>query len=393
MTAKAVKIMHENAIKNQMSSDRDVSESKQEVEELRDFFLLSLDMLCIAGTDGYFKRLNPAFEQTLGFTREELLAKPFLEFVHPEDRESTIAEVQRLSMGEPTVYFENRYLCKDGSYKWLAWTSFPREGVLYAVAHDITARRRAEEATRESSERIRLIVDTAHEAFIAIDANSVIRDWNKEAEVTFGWLAEEVIGQLLAETIIPQRYRDSHRKGLQHFLATGEGPVLNKRLELAAVHRDGHEFPIELTISAVQVGDSYIFNAFLHDITERKRMEDTLRKGHDELAIRVQEQTAELHNVNAVLQGQVAKLSESQQIAQIGSWERDVPTNTMTWSDELYRLYGLVPQSVSVDYVFFLERIHPDDREFVNETMQRSYTTPESFEFDYRLMLPDDAVR
>lgn len=136
-----------------------------------------------------------------------------------------------------------------------------------------------------SNDRIRLILETAQEAFIAIDANGLILDWNKEAEAIFGWSHEEILGQTLAETIIPPQYREAHRRGLQHFLATGEGPVLNRRLELAGLHRDGNEFPLELTITAVRERDSHIFNAFLHDITERKKMTQQLTERTTQLQV------------------------------------------------------------------------------------------------------------
>ena len=114
------------------------------MESLLKLFDMSVDLLAVAGTDGYFKRLNPAFERVLGFNADELMAKPFIEFVHPEDRAATLREVEKLSQGEKTLRFENRYRCKDGSYKWLSWTSAPNEdGYVYAVARDVTEAKRS----------------------------------------------------------------------------------------------------------------------------------------------------------------------------------------------------------------------------------------------------------
>ncbi len=130
---------------------------KQKQHQLDNFFNISFDMLCIAGFDGYFKFVNPAFEKTLGYTIEELLSSQFIDFVHPEDKAATIAESEKLSTGITTSYhFENRYRCKDGSYKWLAWTSVQssQEKLIYASARDITPTKVAEEALREQTTKL-----------------------------------------------------------------------------------------------------------------------------------------------------------------------------------------------------------------------------------------------
>ena len=110
-----------------------------ELYDVERFFNYALDMLCIAGVDGFFKRVNPAFERVLGYTAKELLGKPFVDFIHPEDRTDTVAEVRKLASGAVTLFFSNRFRCKDGTFKRLDWTSYPEPGtgLLYAVAREV----------------------------------------------------------------------------------------------------------------------------------------------------------------------------------------------------------------------------------------------------------------
>src|SRR5262249_44671248 len=126
----------------------DVSERRRLEEELDQFFALSLDLLCISGFDGIFRRVNPAWEQTLGYPAAEMLSRPFLDFGPPEDRPATQTEMRRLIGGADTIHFENRYSHKDGSYRWFSWKARPVLGrrLIYAVARDITEAHKAEEA-------------------------------------------------------------------------------------------------------------------------------------------------------------------------------------------------------------------------------------------------------
>ena len=117
-------------------------------EELDRFFMLSLDMLCVAGFDGYFKRVNPAWQRILGYSESDLLSRPFMDFVHPDDREATIAEYRKqIDQGQDVIYFENRYFHKDGTLRWLMWTStpFPEQQLVFGAARDVTERRAADE--------------------------------------------------------------------------------------------------------------------------------------------------------------------------------------------------------------------------------------------------------
>ncbi len=135
-------------------------------------------------------------------------------------------------------------------------------------------RKGSEQAVRDSEARLRAIIDTALDALIGMNAKGMITEWNPRAEVIFGWRRREAIGQNLADLIIPSRYREAHERGLRHFMDTGEGPALNRRVELVGLRRDGTEFPAELSISPLKRGESYVFNAFLSDITERKCAEE-----------------------------------------------------------------------------------------------------------------------
>lgn len=134
---------------------RDVSERVRTEAERDRFFTLSPDLLCVANRKGFLERVNPAFEETLGYSARELLERPFLDFVHPEDRGKTVEELEKLSGGEPTVHFENRYLAKDESVVWLSWKATPvvEEGLIYAAARDVTGRKLAESEIRRRSEQ------------------------------------------------------------------------------------------------------------------------------------------------------------------------------------------------------------------------------------------------
>ena len=125
----------------------DVEPSQQSNELEERFFAVSIDLMCCLDFSGSFKRLNPAWERTLGFTSVELMSKPFIEFVHPDDRERTLAQNRAVRTGGQALAFENRYLCKDGSFRWLRWNAAPdfSQEVIYSVARDVTDSKRADD--------------------------------------------------------------------------------------------------------------------------------------------------------------------------------------------------------------------------------------------------------
>jgi diguanylate cyclase (GGDEF)-like protein/PAS domain S-box-containing protein len=260
-------------------TEREVMET--ELRQRNRYFELSRDLLVTTSFGGYFTSVNPAVEHMLGWSVEQFLTRPFIDMVHPDDRAATLAEVERLADGQATFSFVNRYEARDGSYRWLDWDAIvpPDEELIYASARDVTERKHAEAALAESELHTRQILQTAHDAFVSIDARGVITDWNPEAELTFGWARAEALGRELAATILPESYRAAHRSGLERFLAGGESLILGRRVELQALHRDGHEFPVELTIAPLSTAEGYTFNAFLRDVSDRREAEDEIRRG------------------------------------------------------------------------------------------------------------------
>ncbi|MHB0927180.1 MAG: EAL domain-containing protein [Gallionellaceae bacterium] len=132
------------------------------------------------------------------------------------------------------------------------------------------------EARHEDETRLRATIETAMDAVVQINADGIITGWNSQTEKVFGWTREEAIGQALHKTIIPPQYREAHLRGMAHFLASGEGAILNSRVELLGLHRDGHEFPVELSITAVKAAGKYEFNGFIRDITRQKKSEEMI---------------------------------------------------------------------------------------------------------------------
>ncbi|WP_051328473.1 PAS domain S-box protein [Desulfatirhabdium butyrativorans] len=171
----------------------------EELEQFAEIFAMSLDMICIADIrSARFLRINAAFTRSLGYPEAELLGRSFLEFVHPDDVEATVAILRdRLQQGENVLSFTNRYRCSDGRYIWLEWLSHPdaAKGITYAVARDITDRVETEQALLESRRRLLDIVDFLPDATLAIDADKRVILWNRAIERMTGIPASEMIGK------------------------------------------------------------------------------------------------------------------------------------------------------------------------------------------------------
>ena len=213
----------------------DISARKQAIEDSRRFFTLSQELLCTAGFDGYFKKMNGAWEVALGYSIEELLAKPYLEFVHPDDRESSQNLVSTLVNGHNTSAFENRLLCKDGSVRWLLWStvSVVEEQLHYASARDITDRKKTEQDLQTSTEQLERLINAAPFGIHLLDENLRIVQVNPYALPAFGD-TPNLIGRDFREVmhlIWPTNKANEVIKLHQDTLETGESSLNKEMIE------------------------------------------------------------------------------------------------------------------------------------------------------------------
>jgi two-component system sensor kinase FixL len=198
-------------------------------EALQKLFNLSLDMLCIADFEGHFLYINDAFERILGYPPEALLERPYIDLVHPDDRDKTLAALEQLSTGAPLLHFENRYRCQDGSYKWLAWTSRPvlEERLNYAVGRDITGQKAAEERQTEQADLLNTVLSTVPASIFWKDRNSVYLGVNNRFLCDTGLQTpEQVIGKTDYDMAWSREEADFYRE-CDRRVMDGGTPMLN----------------------------------------------------------------------------------------------------------------------------------------------------------------------
>ncbi|WP_437575518.1 PAS domain S-box protein [Sorangium sp. So ce887] len=250
------------------------------IDDLDRFFELSVDMVGIAGFDGYFKRIGRAWEQTLGFSREELLATPFLDFIHPEDRERTVTESAKLLSGDFTATFVNRYRCRDGSYLWIEWNSviYPDDELVYFVARNITERRRAEEALVAAESRYRAAIDGSLDGFSVLrrtvgepgeTVDFVFTEANLLVSQVTSRPREEIIGRRLVE-VFPTVHDSGLFDKYERVFRTRERLLA----ETESVLPGGESLWLQYQIIPLDDGVAVT----VRDITTSKRLEAELRE-------------------------------------------------------------------------------------------------------------------
>ena len=213
------------------------------------------------------------------------------------------------------------------------------DDMLDALERAITEAREAQATSEKLRRRTREIIETSSAAFVAMDRSGAIADWNRQAEHMLGWPRGEVLGRLLVETIVPPAFRTAHQTGLERYLATGEGPILGQRVEVSALHRDGQLFPVELTVWVTDDDGETLFNAFVQDITDRRRGQEAI--------------------------GRLAAIVET---AQEAIYTRSLDGTILSWNLGAERLYGYTAEEVIGQPVSVI--IPPELRDDVERSMR-----------------------
>ncbi len=237
--------------------------------------------------DGTPDFVNESWLQYTGQTLVQLQSHPevWMTALHPDDRDQTAGSFWEGVRSGHGFTMECRFRrVRDGAYRWhlnRAVALRDAQGKVLrfvGTSTDIEDLKQSQEDLQRAEERTTLIIDTALDAVVTMDAGGTITSWNDQAAIIFGWSRNEAIGRRMSEVIIPEPYRPAHERGLAHFLTTGEGPLLGKRIQVTAMRRSGLEFPVELQVVPMRLGLKWEFSAFIRDITETKLAEDKLRE-------------------------------------------------------------------------------------------------------------------
>ncbi|HWR33731.1 MAG TPA: PAS domain S-box protein, partial [Chitinophagaceae bacterium] len=206
--------------------------------------------------------------------------------------------------------------------------------------------------------KYKAILDSNMDAVVCMDTGGKIFSWNPQAEKLFGWPASEITGKTVSETIVPLQFRDRHIKGLQHYISTGEGPYLNKIIEISALNRSGHLFPVELTIIPLAEDGIQFFCAFIRDITLRK-------------------------NAEASMQLSLQRLKVAETIGKTGYWHWDLASGLVSWSAGTYTVFGETEGNFKGNFDDFINRVCREDRDRVVYIIQKVLETRQSAKYEF----------
>ncbi|MBI5674788.1 MAG: PAS domain S-box protein [Nitrospirae bacterium] len=354
----------------------DITERKQVQEKLektthtlQSIFQASPVAILVLNTFGQVTMWSPAAEHIFGWKAEEVLGR-FNPIVPEEKKDEFKSHRERILSGESFTGVEVKRMRKDGSYLDVMLSTAPvydqngRITGIIGMLTDITEKKKAEEALRESEENLRLyqtLIDQSYDSVEVVDPETgCILNVNKKTCADLGYSREELLSMKVFD-IDPMVKPSDFPKIMEELRRTGGGVWNGVHLR-----KDGSTFPVEVSLNLVQLDRCYIV-AVARDMTERKKSEEALRE--KELL-----------------------LSDSQQIAHIGSWKYDM-TGRITWSDETYRIYGVSPNTFTPTPESFINLIHPDDRPAMQAWLNDCLSGGKPGELEFRSILPDGTVR
>ena len=266
---------------------RDITDSnktrqvmRQQTEELRRIFENSQDLILVTDIIGTPVQISPSIKSILGYEPEEIIGKSGATFIHPDDLPIAQEEMRAVRLERKTRTFDARNFHKDGRLVTLSWIGTWSEPVkrFFFVGRDLTESRQAQQTLLESEQLARGIINSALDAFVQTDERGIIRDWNSQAEVIFGWPRADVLGKNVFKLIAPDPAQGPVQTDLGQFLKAGHEQVLRPRREVQARRRDGSEFTAELSITALKTRDGFVFNCFMRDLTDKMTAEDRIRQ-------------------------------------------------------------------------------------------------------------------
>ena len=275
-------------------SGEDITEHKQIEMERKKLFMLaesSSEFIGMCGLDMIPIYVNPAGQRMVGLPDLEAACQVKVkDYFFPEDQRLIVEEffpnVMREGKGEIEIRLRHFQTAKP---IWMSYFLFSVQDetgtpVGWAtVSHDITERKKGDDDLKDAKAHAEGVIENARDAFVAMDEQGIVTDWNPEAGRMFGFSKSEAVGKPLVDIIIPPEFRDAHTAGLKHYLDTGEAKVLNTHVEITALHKNGSVIPVELSISPMEQGGSVTFNAFIRDLTERNKAKVGLVKGAESL--------------------------------------------------------------------------------------------------------------
>ncbi len=267
----------ELSVANTLLQSRILERDRAE-ERNRQILAHSLDVICTIDERGCFSQVSAAAREVFGYEPKDLIGRRYIDLVHPQDHARTNEAAGAIMRGAAAADFENRYIRKDGSLVTISWAAnwSEAEKTMFCVARDITDRHHSTEQLRASEERFRSVAQSLGDAIISSDARGEIIFWNQAAETIFGHTAAEALGRPLS-LIMPERFRARHDEGLRRHQATGEARVIGQTVELIGLHKDGREFPVELSLSTWETGEGRFYTGIVRDITARLKIKEELR--------------------------------------------------------------------------------------------------------------------